>query len=102
MQDNDFTTILAWPGFRVFQHQINEGAHTLRLWVRPMRRSRPLICSGCGERVRDVVDASEREMDLPRGEDRTTVVVKSSASAIPTVASQSNGCRSCRAKRPSA
>jgi len=77
VQDNDFTKILDWPGYRVFQHEINEGAKTLRLWVRRIRRSRPLICSGCGERVRDVVDASEREVrDLPWGEYRTTVVVE--------------------------
>jgi len=60
VQDNDFTKILGWPGYRVFQHEINEGARALRLWVRRIRRSRPLICSGCGKRVRDVVDASER------------------------------------------
>ena len=77
MQDNDFTKILGWPGYRVFQHEINRGAKTLRLWVRRMRRSRALICSGCGKRVRDVVDASEREVrDLPWGEYRTTVVVE--------------------------
>jgi transposase len=77
VQDNDFTKILGWPGYRVFQHEINEGTKTLRLWVRRMRRSRALICSGCGKRVRDVVDASEREVrDLPWGEYRTTVVVE--------------------------
>lgn len=77
MQDNDFTKILAWPGYRVFQHEVNEGAKRLRLWVRRVRRQRALICSGCGERVRDVVDASEREVrDLPWGEYRTTVVVE--------------------------
>jgi hypothetical protein len=62
VQDNDFTKIHGWPGYRVFQHEINEGAKTLRLWVRRKCRSRPLIYSGCGERVRDVVDVSEREV----------------------------------------
>lgn len=77
VQDTDFTKILGWPGYRVFQHEINEGAKTLRLWVRRKRRSRPLICSGCGGRARDVVDVSEREVrDLPWGEYRTTVVVE--------------------------
>lgn len=77
MQDNDFTKILAWPGYRVFQHEVNEGAKRLRLWVRRVRRQRALICSGCGKRVRDVVDASEREVrDLAWGEYRTTVVVE--------------------------
>lgn len=74
MQDTDFTKILGWLGYRVFQHAINEGART---WLRRQRRSRPLICSGCGKRVRDVVDVSEREVrDLPWGEYRTTVVVE--------------------------
>jgi transposase len=77
VQDTDFTKILGWPGYRVFQHEINEGAKRLRLWVRRKRRSRALICSGCGARVRDVVDVSEREVrDLPWGEYRTTVVVE--------------------------
>lgn len=77
MQANDFTKILAWPGYRVFQHEIDEGAKRLRLWVRRVRRRRALICSGCGERAREVVDASEREVrDLPWGEYRTTVVVE--------------------------
>src|SRR6266478_1457603 len=56
---------------------INEPAKRLRLWVRRPRRSRPLICSGCGKRVRDLHDVSEREVrDLPWGEYRTTVVVE--------------------------
>ena len=61
----------------MFQHEINESAKRLRLWVRRVRRRRALICSGCGRRVREVVDASEREVrDLPWGEYRTTVVVE--------------------------
>ncbi len=77
MRDNDFTKILGWPGYRVYQQEINEEAKTLRLWVRRPRRSRPLICSGCGARVRDVHDVREREVrDLPWGEYRTTVVVE--------------------------
>lgn len=77
VQDTDFTKILGWPGYRVFQHEIHEGAKSLRLWVRRKRRRRALICSGCGKRVRDVIDVSEREVrDLPWGEYRTTVVVE--------------------------
>jgi transposase len=75
--DTDFTKILGWPGYRVYRHEINEPAKRLRLWVRRPRRSRPLICSGCGKRVRDLHDVSEREVrDLPWGEYRTTVVVE--------------------------
>lgn len=77
MRGNDFTTILGWPGYRVYRHEIDEGAKRLRLWVRRQRRSRALICSGCGERIREVHDVSEREVrDLPWGEYRTTVVVE--------------------------
>lgn len=77
MRGNDFTTILGWPGYQVYRHEIDEGAKRLRLWVRRKRRSRALICSGCGERVREVHDVSEREVrDLPWGEYRTTVVVE--------------------------
>lgn len=76
-RDNDFTKILGWPGYRVFQHEINETAKTLRLWVRRRRGRGPLICSGCDGRVHAVVDVSEREVrDLPWGEYRTTVVVE--------------------------
>jgi transposase len=77
VRDTDFTKILGWPGYRVYQHEINEAARTLRLWVRRKRRPRPLICSGCGKRVREVHDVSEREVrDLPWGEYRTTVIVE--------------------------
>ncbi len=77
MRDTDFTKILGWPSYRVYQHEINEPAKTLRLWVRRKRRPRPLICSGCGIRVREVHDVNEREVrDLPWGEYRTTVVVE--------------------------
>ncbi len=77
MRDNDFTKILGWPGYRVFRHEINEGANTLRLWVRRKARSRPLICSGCGRRVRELHDVAEREVrDWPWGEYRTIVVVE--------------------------
>ena len=77
MRDTDFTKILAWPGYRVYQHEIDERVKRLRLWVRRKRRPRPLICSGCGHRVREVHDVSEREVrDLPWGEYRTTVVVE--------------------------
>ena len=77
MRDTDFTKILGWPGYRVYHHEIDEAAKRLRLWVRRRRRPRSLICSGCGRRVREVHDVSEREVrDLPWGEYRTTVVVE--------------------------
>src|ERR1700722_19330519 len=75
MRDNEFTKILGWPGYRVFRHEIDETAKTLRLWVRRKRGNRKLICSGCGRKISDVHDFREREVrDLPWGEYRTTVV----------------------------
>jgi hypothetical protein len=77
MRDNDFTKILGWPGYRVYQHEINEAAKTLRLWVRRKRGNRKLICSGCGRKLSDAHDCNEREVrDLPWGEYRTTVIIE--------------------------
>jgi transposase len=77
MRGNDFTKILRWPGFRVYQYEIDEKAKTLRLWVRRKRGNRKLICSGCGRKFTDAHDSREREVrDLPWGEYRTTVVIE--------------------------
>src|SRR5215831_4272816 len=77
MRDHDFTKILRWPGYRVYQYEINEEAKTLRLWVRRKRGNRKPECSGCGRKLVDYQDCREREVrDLPWGEFRTTVVVE--------------------------
>lgn len=77
MRDNDFTKILAWPGYRVYGHEIDESAKTLKLWVRRKRGNRKLVCSGCGEKFEEYHDVTEREVrDLPWGEFRTTVVIE--------------------------
>jgi transposase len=77
MKDHDFTKILRWPGYRVYQYEINEEAKTLRLWVRRKRGNRKLECSSCGRKLVDYQDCREREVrDLPWGEFRTTVVVE--------------------------
>jgi len=69
--------VLAWPGYRVYQHEINEAAKTLKLWVRRKRGNRKLICSGCGRKLAEAYDSYEREVrDLPCFEFRTTVVVE--------------------------
>ena len=34
MSESEWTKILGWPGYRVYRSEINEGAKTLRLWVR--------------------------------------------------------------------
>jgi FixJ family two-component response regulator len=38
LTENEFTTILDWPGYRVYQHEIDERTRKLRLWVRRKRR----------------------------------------------------------------
>ena len=77
MRDNDWTKILGWPGYRVYQQEIDQQAKTLKLWVRRKRGNRKLICSGCGGRIAEPADVTEREVrDLPWGEYRTTVVIE--------------------------
>lgn len=77
MRDNDFTKILRWPGYRVYQQEIDEKAKTLKLWARRKRGNRKLECSGCGRKFLEHHDVREREVrDLPWGEYRTTVVIE--------------------------
>lgn len=77
MRDADWTKVLGWPGYRVYGHEINEEAKTLKLWVRRKRGNRKLVCSGCGRKLGEVYDSYEREVrDLPCFEFRTTVVVE--------------------------
>lgn len=77
MRRNDWTKILGWPGYTVFQQEIDEKAKTLKLWVRRKRGNRRLICSSCGRRIAESADTTEREVrDLPWGEFRTTVVIE--------------------------
>jgi transposase len=77
MRDNDWTRVLAWPGYRVWRQEINEEAKTLRLWVRRKRGNKKLVCSGCGRSVKDIHEIYEREVrDLPCFQFRTTVVIE--------------------------
>jgi transposase len=77
LRDNDWTRILGWPGYRVYQHEIDEQAKTLKLWVRRKRGNRKLVCSGCGRRGREIHEVYEREVrDLPCFQFRTTVVIE--------------------------
>jgi len=74
---NDWTKILGWPGYTVYRDEIDEKAKTLKLWVRRKRRNRRLICSGCGRRITDLADITEREVrDLACFQYRTTVVIE--------------------------
>jgi zinc-finger of transposase IS204/IS1001/IS1096/IS1165 len=71
------TRVLGWPGYRVYRHEIEEQAKTLKLWVRRKRGNRKLVCSGCGRKLADAYDTYEREVrDLPCFEFRTTMVVE--------------------------
>jgi transposase len=77
MRDNEFTRILDWPGYRVFRHEIDETAKTLRLWVRRKRGNRKLICSGCGRKFSEAYDSYQREVrDLPWRKYQTTVIIE--------------------------
>jgi transposase len=77
MRETDWTKVLGWPGYRVYRHEINEVAKTLKLWVRRKRGNRKLVCSGCGRKLSEVYDSYEREVrDLPCFEFRTTVVIE--------------------------
>ncbi len=75
--DNEFTRILQWPGYCVYQHKIDEKGKTLDLWVRRKRGNRKLECSGCGRKFEDVYDCNERAVrDLPWSEFNTTVHIE--------------------------
>jgi transposase len=64
--DNEFTRILDWPGYRVYQHEIDEKAKTLKLWIRRKRANRKIECGGCGRKFADIYDTNERAVrDLP-------------------------------------
>jgi len=75
--DKEWTAILAWPGYRVYQHELDEAAKTLKLWVRRKAVHRGFECSGCGRRLHDLQAVREREIrDLPWSVYRATVVVE--------------------------
>jgi transposase len=68
---------LAWPGYRVYRHELDEQAKTLKLWVRRKPVHKGFECSGCGRRLHTVYDVREREIrDLPWSVYRATVVVE--------------------------
>jgi len=77
MRETDWTKVLGWPGYRVYRHEIQEAAKTLKLWVRRKRGNRKLVCSGCRRKLSEVYETYEREVrDLPCFEFRTTVVIE--------------------------
>lgn len=77
MKDTEWTKILNWPGYRVYRHEIDAKAETLKLWVRRKRGNRVIICSGCGRRCSGLHEVVERQVrDLPWGTYQTTVMVE--------------------------
>jgi transposase len=77
LTEREWTRILGWPGYRVYRHEIDEEAKTLKLWVRRKRGNQKLMCPRCGRRIEGVHEIYEREVrDLPCFEFRTTVVVE--------------------------
>jgi transposase len=75
--NGDWTKVLGWPGYRVFQQEIDEANKTLKLWVRRKKTGLQLVCSGCGKHVREIHEVYEREVrDLPVFQYRTTIVVE--------------------------
>ena len=104
MTHKEWTAILAWPGYRVYRHELDEEGKTLKLWVRRKPIHRGFECSGCGRRLHRVHDVREREIrDLPWSVYRATVVVEVHRFALPGLRG-SGGKRSsnCRPRRRSA
>lgn len=77
MKYKEWTRILGWPGFEVYQLELDEAGKTLKLWVRRKRGTKKLICSGCGRHCAEIHETTEREVrDLPWAQYRVTVVVE--------------------------
>ena len=79
MREQEWSTILGWPGYLVYQQEIDEPHKKLKLWVRRKKGSVKLICSGCMEHVpaNTVHEVCEREVrDLPCFEYSTTIVIE--------------------------
>ena len=75
--DHEFIRILQWPGYRVYQHKIDEKNKILELWVRRKRGNRKLECSGCGRKLEEAYDSNERAVrDLPWSAFKTTVHIE--------------------------
>ncbi len=74
---DDWTKILGWPGYQVYQHGPDEKTKTLKLWVRRKRGTKKLICSRCSWHCGDIFDSTDRTMhDLPWPESKATLLVE--------------------------
>jgi transposase len=73
----DWTKVLGWPGYRVYDSQIDEARRHLTLRVRRKRGNRKLTCAHCGRRVHAIRAVYERQVrDLPCFEFQTAVLVE--------------------------
>jgi transposase len=103
LTDNEFTKILGWPGYRVYRHEVDEKAKTLRLWVRRKRGNRILRCPRCGRRVHDIHEVYEREVrDLPCFEFQTAVIIELYRIRCPDCGVKAEKVIRCRARRRTA
>src|ERR1035437_5235726 len=50
--ENDWTKVLGFPGYRVYQQEIDEEHQQLKLWIRRKRGNRSMTCAGCGSLIR--------------------------------------------------
>ena len=77
MDEEDWTGILGWPGYKVYRHERNEETKELKLWVRRKRGNKQVVCSKCGKLAVEIVETYEREVrDLPWSDYKVTVVVE--------------------------
>jgi Helix-turn-helix domain of transposase family ISL3 len=79
MKERDWTRVWGWPGYRVYQKEIDETGKKLKRWVRRKKAGRKLICSGCGQHLpaSRIQETCEREVrNLPCFEYSTTIVVE--------------------------
>src|SRR5215831_10497073 len=69
----NWTKVLEWAGYRVYQDEINEAQRHLTLWVRRKPGNQKLVCRQCGRRVQDIHAVYERRVrDLACFEFQTT------------------------------
>jgi len=77
LKDSEWTRLLGWPGYLIYQQEINEEAKTLKLWVSRKPGTKKRICSGRGKHVGTIHEVVEREIrDLPWSEYKATVIVE--------------------------
>src|SRR5437773_12435922 len=60
VEKRDLTRLLGWPGYRVYQYELDEAAKKLKLWVRKKPIHGGFVCSGCGRRVHTVIAMGAR------------------------------------------